>query len=582
MAATRLATALAFLRRAWRLVGPYWASDERWRARGLLGLIVGLTTAQVGLAVLYNNWNRQFFTAIQNLDFASFGPLLLQFGVIAGAYIVAAVYALYFTQMLQIRWRAWLTQRFLEDWLAHRVYYHLEITSGRTDNPDQRISQDLQLFTSNTVGLGLGLLSSVLTLVSFVAILWVVSGSLALSAGPLAVSIPGYMVWVAVVYAVLGSVLTHLVGRPLIGLNFQEQRLEADFRFGMVRLRENAEGIALYGGEDVEQRDLANRFERIRANWWQLMLYTKYLTFLTAGYSQLATVFPLLVAAPRYFVGAITLGVLTQIADAFGRVQGSLSWFVASYSDLAAWKATVDRLVTFRDAMLLVEAQASAKPGVERVASKDAAISVDRLNIALPDGRPILDNASLEIAPTDRLLITGPTGSGKTTFFRALAGIWPFGHGSVGIPAQARILFLPQRPYLPIASLRDAVSYPAPGGSFTDAAVRQALRDVGLDALSARLEEVQNWSMQLSGGEQQRVAIARALLHRPDWLFLDEATAALDEASEAKLYALLVDRLPHTAIVSIAHRSGVGPFHNRQVTIGKDASLDAETLRSAV
>jgi putative ATP-binding cassette transporter len=502
------------------------------------------------------------------MDFASFGPLLLQFVVLAALYIVAAVYALYFTQMLQMRWRVWLTHRLLGEWLANQAYYHLEITGRRTDNPDQRISEDLRLFTSNTLGLGLGLLSSVVTLLSFVTILWVISGPLSFAVGSLSVTVPGYMVWVALLYALVGSVLTHLVGRALIGLNFQQQRLEADFRFGMARLRENAEGVALYRGEAAEQRDLVDRFERIRANWWQLMRYTKYLTFLTAGYNQVAGIFPVLVAAPRYFAGAITLGVLTQIADAFGRVQGSLSWFVSSYGDLASWKATVDRLLTFQDAMRLVAARAAGGSAIQLVADGGGAVRAEQLELALPDGRTILADASLAIAPGERVLITGPNGSGKTTLFRALAGIWPFGRGRVEVPSRARILFLPQRPYIPIANLRDAVSYPAAGGAFDDEAVREALRAVGLPAFGGRLDEVQNWSLQLSSGEQQRAAIARALLHRPDWLFLDEATAALDEAAEAELYTLLRERLPDAAIVTIAHRPSVAPFHDRRLGLG--------------
>jgi vitamin B12/bleomycin/antimicrobial peptide transport system ATP-binding/permease protein len=323
----------------------------------------------------------------------------------------------------------------------------------------------------------------------------------------------------------------------------------------------------LYRGEASEAVDLNGRFDGIRANWWQLMRYTKYLTFLTAGYSQLAGIFPLLVTAPRYFAGAIDLGVLTQTADAFGRVQGSLSWFVGSYADLASWKATVDRLLLFQDAMLLVASEAAS--GIEVVADGAAAVRTSGLDLALPDGRWVLKDVSVCIAPGDRLLVTGPNGSGKTTLFRAIAGIWPFGKGLVEVPAHARMLFLPQRPYFPIASLRAAVSYPAASSAFREECVREVLRAVGLPALSERLDEVQNWSLQLSGGEQQRVAIARALLHLPDWLFLDEATAALDECAETVLYGLLRERLPaHAAIVSIAHRSGVAPFHERRLDLG--------------
>jgi putative ATP-binding cassette transporter len=368
-------------------------------------------------------------------------------------------------------------------------------------------------------------------------------------------------------------VLTHLIGRPLIGLNFQQQRVEADLRFGLVRLRENAEGIALYRGEHNEKGALDTRLERIRANWWQLMRYTKNLTFLITGYDQLAVIFPVLVAAPRYFAGAITLGVLTQIAGAFGQVQGSLSWFVESYSSLAGWKATVDRLLTFEDAMDQAAAQTARFPGIEVVANGVGDVRAEHLDLGLPDGRLILPDTSLTIGAGERVLISGPTGIGKSTLFRALAGIWPFGKGQVQVPEKAHLLFLPQRPYLPIASLREAATYPAASGTFDDAAIGAALTATGLESFVGRLDDVQNWSAQLSGGEQQRLAIARAVLQRPDWLFLDEATAALDDAAERDMYALLGRLLPDTAIVSIAHRQGVTAFHERRVDLVGEHSM---------
>jgi putative ATP-binding cassette transporter len=378
------------------------------------------------------------------------------------------------------------------------------------------------------------------------------------------------MVWVAIIYALVGSGLTHLVGRRLIPLNFQQQQVEADLRFGLVRLRENAEGVAMYRGEGVERRDLNGRIDRIYANWRQVMRYTKNLTFFTTGYDQLAGIFPLLVAAPRYFAGEITLGVLTQIGDAFGQVQGALSWFVESYGSLAGWKATVDRLLTFDDAMSLIMFDAEQPGRIEVVANGVDSIRTENLELTLPSGRPILNGANLSIAPGERLMISGPTGVGKSTLFRALAGIWPFGTGQIQIPARARVLFLPQRPYLPIACLREAVSYPAPVGTFDHQTVVDALRDTGLEDFVDRLDEVQNWTYRLSVGEQERVALARALLHKPDWLFLDEATAALDPAMERHIYKLLIDRLPGSAIVSIAHRPELEPFHQAHVTFGVD------------
>jgi putative ATP-binding cassette transporter len=537
----------------------------------LLAACVALTLAMVFLTVLYNDWNRMFFEAIQGKDFESFGPLLLRFMLLASLFIVGAVARRYLMLMLQMRWRIWLTRQFLGRWFDNNVYYRLEISNGRADNPDQRIAEDLRMFAFNTLDLAFGFLSSAVTLVSFVGILWVISGPLAVTIGDVSFEIPGYMVWVALVYAIAGSVLTHLVGRPLIPLNFEQQRVEADLRFGLIRLRENAEGVALYRGEETERRDVESRIERIRANWWQLMKYTKNITLLTTAYDQLAGIFPILVAAPRYFSGAISLGVLTQIGNAFGQVQGSLSWFVESYGSLASWKATVDRLLTFQEAMdAMAPRMSPARIGVTRNGTNH--LHTDSLELLLPDGQVIVRNMNLLVAAGERVLISGPTGAGKSTLFRALAGIWPFGHGQVHIPEDANLLFLPQRPYLPIASLRAAATYPAAVNSVDDGAIREALQAVGLEGFAGRLDDVDNWSLQLSGGEQQRLAIARAILQAPDWLFLDEATAALDEQSEHQLYTLLSQRLPHTAIVSIAHRSGVAEFHTRHIRLEASAA----------
>jgi vitamin B12/bleomycin/antimicrobial peptide transport system ATP-binding/permease protein len=578
----RIAVGGAFARRAWALAAPYWGSEERWRARATLAIIVILTLVLVFLNVLFNNWTRDFYEALQNKDFASFGPLLLRFGILATLYIIGAVIQLYLTMMLQMRWRIWLTRRFLERWLSNRIFYRLELRPGRTDNPDQRIQEDLRMFTFNSISLVLGLLSSVTTLVSFVTILWVISGPISVPLGSGSLEIPGFMVWVALVYAIIGSVLTHAVGRPLIPLNYQQQRVEADLRFGLVRLRENAEGVALYNGQAFERRDLDGRIDRIRANWWQLMRYTKNLTIFTTGYDQLANVFPLLVAAPQYFTGVITLGVLSQISNAFGQVQGSLSWFVLNYGSLASWKASVDRLLTFEDEMNRVSLTADAPNRIQVLSdgTEAQAIRADGLELRLPNGRVLLPDTTFAFRRGDRVLVTGPTGVGKSTLFRAIAGIWPYGSGDIEEPADARILFLPQKPYLPIASVRDTVSYPAPGGTFTDSQVRAVLADTGLEQLADHLDEVDNWANRLSLGEQQRLAVARALLHQPQWVFLDEATAALDETAEKRMYRLLTERLPDATIVSIAHRPEVAQFHNARYAVTRGGVVSADSQAS--
>ena len=557
------ASARASLRTLWALARPYWFSEERWVARGLLAAVVLLNLGLVGINVLLNRWNAAFFNALQDKDFPAFLHQLGVFTLLAFAYIVTAVYQIYLNLMLQIRWRRWLTDVYLDRWLGDRVYYRLELGShGRgTDNPDQRISQDLQAFASRTLSLGLGLLRAVVTLASFVTILWGLSGPLVVPLGHRLLPIPGYMVWAALVYSVLGTGLTHLIGRPLVRLNFAQERFEADFRFGLVRLRENAEGIALYGGEADEKRSLRARFGAVWRNWHELMRYQKRLIGFTAGYQQAAIIFPFLVAAPRYFSGAIQLGGLMQTSSAFGQVQDALSWFVGAYSDLADWKASVDRVSSFEAAIHAARERGRAGEGITVGPGAPDRLALRGVALDLPDGRPLVTADGVELRTGRHALLTGPSGVGKSTVFRAIAGIWPFGHGRVELAPGARTLFLPQRPYLPIGTLREAVSYPSGPGRFSDAAVADALRLCRLDGLAARLDESDHWAQRLSPGEQQRVALARALLHAPDWLFLDEATAALDEATERELYEVLRAGLPRTTLVSIAHRPGVARFH---------------------
>ncbi|MEA3156430.1 MAG: vitamin B12/bleomycin/antimicrobial peptide transport system ATP-binding/permease protein [Betaproteobacteria bacterium] len=562
--------ARSFLGQVWQLAVPYWRSEEKGRAWSLLAAIVAMTFGIVYMLVLLNEWNRKFYNALENKNSDDFFALLLQFCVLAAIFIVLSIYRTYLQQMLAVRWRIWLSRQYLGEWLGNRVYYRLELDHLGTDNPDQRIAEDLRLFTSGTLSLSLGLLRETVTIISFIAILWSVSGPLAFTLSGTHVTIPGYMVWAALLYAIAGSAITYYVGRPLIALNFQQERLEADFRFNLVRMREYAEGVALYKGEATEQKGHLARLERIRQNWYGLMHYTKRLGAFTIGYGQIAVVFPYFVAGHRYLSGAIPLGGLTQIANAFGQVQSSLSWFVDSYTDLANWKASVDRLLTFHHALDQATAEAQVQTGDRITAPAGSALQADVAELAVPGkdttpGRIILSGAALELKPGEKVLISGPSGSGKSTLFRMLAGIWPFGRARVRIPEGARMMFLPQKTYIPIGTLRDAVTYPAAAGTYSDDAIRQMLQSVTLDKLVDELDQERNWSLSLSGGEQQRLAIARALLHRPDWLFLDEATSAMDESGERLIYELLRERLPKTALISIAHRPGVAGYHDRKL-----------------
>ena len=554
------------LRDAWILIRPYWFSEDRWAGLGLLAAVIGLALFTVFINVLLSKWYNSFYNAIQDKDFPAFWNLLIRFSWLALLYIIAAVYQIYLNQMLQIRWRRWLTERYLGAWLTDGAYYRMQLTAGETDNPDQRISDDLRLFVSGALSLSIGGLRAFVTLVSFLGILWGLSGSATIPLGAMQITIPGYMVWAALLYAIAGTWLTNYIGRPLVRLNFNQQRYEADFRFNLVRFRENTEGVALYRGEADEMRNFRERFSWVVRNWWDIMRRQKRLTWFTAGYGQAAVIFPFLVAAPRYFRGEIPLGALMQTSQAFGQVQDSLSFIVNSYTDLAEWRAVILRLLGFEQALGRVRVEATQE-GVHREAGPEAGLALDRVNLQLPGGRRLMEDVSLAIRPGDTTLISGPSGAGKSTLFRAIAGIWPFGRGQIRLPRGARVLFLPQKPYLPIGTLREVTSYPAPPEGIDDAALREALEVVGLSALTGRLDESAHWALSLSPGEQQRIAFARALVQKPDWLFLDEATSALDEDTEARLYALLRDRLPGATIVSVGHRSTLRAFHKRHVTL---------------
>ena len=562
-----------FMGQVGRLALPYFQSDQKWKARGLLAAIIALNLAGVYMLVQINDWNRVFYDALQNKDQPVFWEQLGRFTYLAFAFIVIAVYRFYLTQLLQMHWRDWLTQHYMTRWLANKAFYQLELArfakgdSAPPDNPDQRIAEDANLFTSYTVSLTMGLLNAVVTLVSFVGILWSLSGDFGFSFRGESYNIPGFMVWMAVLYCLVGSVITHYIGRPQIALNFKQQRLEADYRHHLIRVREYSESIALDKGEAVERQQLGGRFRDVLGNYLTLIRAQKRLIWFTNGFGQAAVVFPFIVAAPRFFSGAIQLGQLMQVASAFGRVQDSLAWFVDNYSSLAEWRATTDRLTSFEASFLALQTQQAAAP---EVGDSDR-LAIAQMSLSLPNGQALVDAEALAVNAGDSLLVKGPSGSGKSTLFRALAGIWPWSRSRITLPPDfaERGMFLPQKAYFPNGPLRNALAYPQVPGAYTDGDLRKALRDALLPHLVDQLDTADTWGQKLSGGEQQRLAMARAFLKKPRWLFLDEATSALDEAAESTLYARLKEMVAASngALISIAHRPAVAAFHEQQWTL---------------
>ena len=567
---------ISTLATVWRIAGPYFRSEDRWPGRILLAAVIAIELAIVGINVLLNQWNARFYNALQDRNWNAFTYELLYFCVLATIFIVLAVYQLYLNQWLQIRWRRWMTRTYLDHWLTGANHYRMQLLGDAADNPDQRIAEDIRQFIdggANGVGIlpiGLGLLNSVVTLASFSVILWNLSATAPLHLFGTTWAIPGYLFWAALIYAVAGTALTHLVGRPLVALNFQQQRYEADFRFSLVRVRENSEQIALLEGEAAERDQLLDRFGRLVGNWMAIMSRTKRLTFLTAGYGQIASVFPIVVISPAYFAGVVQLGGLTQTASAFGSVQGALSFFVDTYRRLAEWRAVIERLEGFDRSVDAARTVAAAPPVIELAPTEGAAVRFDELAVRLPNGVPLVSAHDVVIGPGEHVLVSGPSGAGKSTLFRALAGVWPFGQGAIRLPKDAKAMILPQRPYFPIAPLAAAVAYPAEPGRFDPADVAELIAAVGLPRLSERLDEEAHWNRMLSLGEQQRLGIARALLHAPDFLFLDEATASLDEPAEAALYRLIGERLPHAAVISIGHRATLAAFHRRRLAFARE------------
>ncbi|MFN3853931.1 MAG: ABC transporter ATP-binding protein/permease [Phreatobacter sp.] len=542
---------------------------ESWIAHVLLFVLLAINVAQVLATVLLNQWNNRFYTALQERAEATFWIELRYFTIVAFIWIVLAVYELYLTQYTQMRWRRWMTARLTTKWLEGSGHYRMRLKGSSADNPDQRIAEDVRLFAERTLELAIRFFAAVLSLYAFVLILWGLSANFKYNvAGIDLESIPGYLVWAALLVAIFGTVCAHLIGRALISINFQRQRYEADFRYSLVRVRENDEQIALLKGERAESEGLTRRFANVVANWFDYMKYTKRLTWFTSFLNQASVIFPFIMLAPAYFSGAVQLGALTQTAGAFGRVEGALMIFTNLYRDLAEYKSVIDRLSTFEASA--ERARLAPEPAIAGTRAGEA-LALNGLQVRLPDGQPLVAAPDLTVRRGESVLVTGPSGSGKSTLFRAIAGIWPHGSGQVSVPDGAEVMLLPQRPYFPLAPLRDAVTYPAERGAYSDAEIVKALEAVNLPALASRLDEEAPWQMILSGGEQQRLALARALLAKPDWLFLDEATAAIDEAGEANLYRTIREWLPEATIVSIGHRSTLANFHDRRIHISRTA-----------
>ena len=564
----------------WHILKPYWLhSEEKKKAWLLFFVIIFLNLFQVFLNVLFTKWYKVFYDALQHFDEKGFWKALLEFSILATLFIVSAVYATYLQQMLQIKWRAWLTSFYISKWVSNKKFYHMQVIEQNTDNPDQRIADDVNAFISQSLSLFLGLMSSVVTFFSFVGMLWIISGPISFDAFHIKITIPAYMVWAAIIYAIAGTYITAKIGKPLVKLNFDQQMFEANFRFALIRIRENSESVALLNAEEKEHQNLMDTFRYVFQNYWQIMVRQKMLGWFTSGYNQIAIIFPILVAAPRFFAKKIQLGDVMQIASAFGQVQSSLSFIVNSYSSIATWYSVVDRLRTFEKNIKAIEtSQRQSKISI--LPSQDK-LAIEHLSIKIPySEKLIVKDLNLTIEKKEHTIIMGPSGVGKSTLIRAIAGIWPFGEGTIKLPPNH--MFLPQKPYFPYGSIREILLYPSTDGkSIPNEYLEELLDLVGLSYLSKDLNTKNLWSQVLSPGEQQSLNIARVLLHTPDWLFMDESTSALNEEKEIHLYKLLLEKLKNLTIVSVAHRKSLENFHVKKLILKENATYEIITLDRA-
>jgi vitamin B12/bleomycin/antimicrobial peptide transport system ATP-binding/permease protein len=563
---------------------PFVVAQNRLAAASLVFLIV-INQVEVAFDVRLSYFRADFTNALKNMDQPEFWrQLFLVFLPVVVVLVAAYTIEYVVTSTFVIRWRRWLTAHYTGRWMSHGTHYKMLLAGSPTDNPDQRISEDIYAFIDGR-GAGTGIygysitaLQNLTSLVSYAIVLWSLSTGFTLPG--LAIVIPGVLFWVALVYTGAGTLLTHWIGRSLVGLYFTQQRFEANFRFGLARAREYSEQIALLRGEENETRASNGKFGDIFDNYMRIVNVRKRLTAFSRFYFQASVFIPYVVAAPFYFLGKISLGALNQVGAAFNNVNESMNFFVTYYVGLADFKATLNRLTSFDEAIARAQALSAKTPRIDFSQSPARDRRIESLSLSLPDGRPLAHVENLTLAADDPTLLAGPSGSGKSTLFRAIAGIWPFGEGKIAEP-KASLMLLPQRPYVPIGSLRAAIAYPAPVDKFTEEAVRAALAAAGLGALAEQLDETDNWQMRLSGGEQQRLAIARALLVSPDWLFLDEATSALDEASEAQVYRAIAEKLPATTLVSIGHRATLSAFHKRRLEMQPQKDGPAEVREAA-
>ncbi len=556
-----------FFKDVWYLTKSYWKSEESFKAFALLGVILALTFGVVYMLVMLNSWYNSFYSALQAYEKEKIISELWRFCYLAAIYIILAVSSFYLQQCLIINWRRWLTEKFLDIWMRNKTYYNLQMFGHATDNPDQRISEDISLFVEMTLGFTIGVLKALFTFVSFFKILYNISGPLHFEAFGRAWTIEGYMFWAALIYSTLGTYVTHLVGRKLVALNFIQQKYEADFRFSMIRMRESAESVAFYGGEEQEKLVFKERFKQLMGNFWKLISKRKDLVWLNSGYSQIAIIFPFMVAIDRYLIKEISLGGLMQISSAFGHVQTSLSYFADSYSSLAQWQAVVLRLTDFGRHMDEVSKDAD-RFHMERFATADKVVA-EAMQVNLPNGEVLLQPMSFVLEPGRNVLVKGRSGCGKSTLLRAISGIWPYVGGKIHLPDKESLMFIPQKPYLPLGSLREALLYPGKK-QLEDAEIIRLMELCQIGYLKDQLDLVADWSHVLSVGEQQRLAFVRAHIQRPLWLFLDEATSALDEDTEAIMYELLGSELEASTVVSVGHRSTLSKYHQLVMFIDKD------------